>query len=284
MGDGLSDWGEVMEHPALKLRDVDRQELEQGLQAIQDNWESPHTLPTSNRALLTRLLYLCPCLFTQIEKKVTPSAIVHLCEITMGERIDSNNIENAFDIQDPNNNHLNLLHEPLVGGAGGGDIMENLCSEVLTNHGVPHMEIDPEGWPVWRSPGHVSLNAGKMCAVKLYGDILIPAAPTNILISVKTQAARERLMVSGNRIESIGFGFFNEPSEFWTKNRMNLYKRMGFTALYMLGSTRDSIMERLERENHRQYAVNVNGTPLYRPLSEFGPDMLRVAGKVSLDL
>src|ERR1044072_379849 len=70
-------------------------------------------------------------------------------------------------------------HAPRAPGASGGDIMEGLCSEVLTNHGIPHMDMDDEGWPVWASKAHVSLNYGKLRALKLYGDILIPAAPHN---------------------------------------------------------------------------------------------------------
>ena len=65
------------------------------------------------------------------------------------------------------------------------------------------------------------------------GDILIPCAPTNLIISVKSEVARERLLYSANSIEGIGFGFFKEPEEFWTSSRMSLYKRMGFTAIYM---------------------------------------------------
>jgi hypothetical protein len=284
MGDGLADWREVLKHPALNLQNRYRNEIEQKIRSIQGNFGTGHALPTTNNALLKRLLDLCPCLFTQIDVKATSRAIVHLCEIKMGERIISSNVERAFNIQNPNDTAITFTHAPLQSEVAGGNVMEALCSEILTNCGVPHMDTDEDGWPVWKAPAHVSLNSGKMTEVKLYGDILIPSGPTNILISVKSQATRERLLVSGNRIESIAFGFFNSADEFWTKSRMNLYKRMGFTALYMPRSTMDTILNKLEQNGTVQYAVNVNGTKLYRPLEDFGPDMLRVAGKITLAL
>lgn len=159
--------------------------------------------------------------------------------------------------------------------------MEALCSEVLQNHGVPHMEMDSDGWPEWSSPAHVSLNRGKMRKVKLYGDLMIPSAPHNVLISVKSEAARERFIVSGNRLESVGFGFFNDPSEFWTSSRMDLLKRWGFAAVYMPGATVLAIEEHLRQKNTSSHNVNINGRPLFRALTEFGPDMYRIAGKLS---
>ena len=123
-----------------------------------------------------------------------------------------------------------------------------------------------------------------MSVLKTYGDILIPCAPTNILISVKTETAKERLLVSGNRFESIGFGFFKEPSEFWAESRIKMYKRMGFSVIYMPDTTVQAIYERLNEQGKRDVAININGTNLYRPLHEFGTDMRKVAGKSSLDL
>jgi hypothetical protein len=162
--------------------------------------------------------------------------------------------------------------------------MEALCSETLTNEGVPHMSEKSNGDFVWASPSHVSLNRGSLRRLKLYGDFLIPAAPHNILISVKSEAARERFVVSGNRLESVGFGFFNDASEFWTENRMNQLKRWGFVAVYMPSATLLAIDNKLARTGHGSFAINVNGKSLFRPLSQFGSDMLSVAGRVSYDL
>jgi hypothetical protein len=109
--------------------------------------------------------------------------------------------------------------------------MKFLCSEVLRSAGIPPMELDQQKWPIWQMPGHVLLNEGKMNALRAFGDILIPCAPTNLVISVKSEAARERPLYSSKAIEGIGFGFFKEPDEFWTESRMALYKRMGFSVI-----------------------------------------------------
>jgi hypothetical protein len=162
--------------------------------------------------------------------------------------------------------------------------MEALCSEVLTNHGIPHMAKTASGWPVWDSSSHVSLNTGKMRRLKLYGDILVPCAPHNLLISVKSEKARERFVVSGNRLESVGFGFFDDPSEFWTSSRMNLLKRWGFVAIYMPTDTLAAINAHLAAKRTTSHATNINGEPLYRDLAEFGPHIAKVAGKISMDI
>jgi hypothetical protein len=123
-----------------------------------------------------------------------------------------------------------------------------------------------------------------MREVKAFGDILIPCAPSNLIISVKTQAAKERLLYSANMIEGIGFGFFNEPAEFWTSSRMNLYKRMGFTAIYLPDNIHSAIIQKLATKNITSLATNVNGKDLYRPISVFGYEMRNVAGKHTLHL
>ena len=89
--------------------------------------------------------------------------------------------------------------------------MEMLCSEVLTSSGIPVMPQRADKWPLWEMPGHILLNEGKMASLQALGDILIPCGPTNLLISIKSEVARERLLYSANSIEGIGFGFFKEP-------------------------------------------------------------------------
>lgn len=239
-------------------------------------------------ALLTsepfkRVLELCPCLYAQIAAPVSARGVVHLCEVTMGVPIVSTNVYQAFQIQHPAAGTPPFLYPPAIAATAGGDIMEALCSEVLTNHGMPHMEVGPDGWPIWAAKSHLSLNSGAMRPLKLYGDLLIPAAPHNLLISVKSEAARERFVVSGNRLESVGFGFFNDPSEFWTVSRMNLMKRWGFSAIYMPTPTLDAINSKLASRGHVSHSFNINGQPLFRPLDNFGPDMLRVAGRLTID-
>jgi hypothetical protein len=284
-GNGLSSWEEVVEHPSLKIQQRYKGEVLDFLEPIgtldtmAHNTES--TLLTST--YFKRLLDSCPCLFAQLDVRVTAKAVVHLCETTLGAKITSANVYDAFMIQHPATDR-NYSYSPRISGAGGGDIMEALCSEVLSNHGIPEMTSDSNGYPEWKSQSHLSLNGGKMTRLKLYGDLLIPAAPHNILVSVKSETARERFVLSGNRLESVGFGFFNDPSEFWTENRMNLLKRWGFIAVYMPQNTLRTIETKLEEKGICKMAININGEPLYRPLECFGDDMYRIAGKLSMNL
>lgn len=284
MRESVGNWESVVDDIRLNVDASEKVNLLSLLSGMGNHFCVLHQNPTNNSALLKRLLDLCPCLYSQLDKKVSASGVVHLCEITLLARIISSNVCDAFDVQHPDRTNFLYIFPPLKPGAPGGDIMEALCSEVLTNEGIPHMVIDSVGWPEWKAPAHVSLNRGKFSRIKLYGDILIPAAPTNMLISVKSEKARERLVVSGNRFESIGFGFFDQPSEFWTENRIRLYKRMGFTAIYMPNSTLQQITECLRERNMSDIAININGTALYRDIASFGSDMRRIAGKVTLDL
>jgi hypothetical protein len=253
--------------------------MEQHFSAAPANPAVARPLPPLTAAAIGRLLRLCPCLFNQVDLAPTARAIVHFCELTLGERITAENVHRAFLIQHPRAPGFNPA--PLRECARGGTVMEFLCSEVLTSAGIPAMQPNADGWPEWRMPGHVLLNEGRMQTLQALGDILIPCAPTNLVISVKSEVARERLLYSANSIEGIGFGFFKEPEEFWTASRMALYKRMGFTAIYMPDATCDAVMERVIRDANERHAVNINGTSLYRPLSAFGQDMVRVVGRSS---
>lgn len=231
------------------------------------------------KSRLKALLLLCPCLYNQIDIAASPRAVVHFCEMTLGVPITAANVYSAFQIQHPKTRAFSV---PLLKSAkDGGTVMEMLCSEVLTNESIPAMPLKADTWPEWHMPGHVLLNEGGMGALRAFGDILVPCAPTNLVISVKSEAARERLLYSANSIEGVGFGFFNQPSEFWTVSRMTLYKRMGFSAIYMPDATHAAIMSHLAAEGTTAHAVNINGSDLYRPLSVFGQDMRRVVGRSS---
>jgi len=235
IGHGAPDWSAVVDHLDAKVSKSDRHLVLAQLRKCRALDRAPSTIVASTKAkaCFKRILEMCPCLYAQVDVKITARGVVHLCETTIGELIDSNNVYTAFKVQHPKISAHRYRYPPRVPGASGGDIMETFCAEVLTNHGVPPMELALDEWPVWASKRHLTLNSGKMRPLKPYGDILIPAAPHNILVSVKSEAARERFLVSGNRLESVGFGFFNEPDEFWTTNRMNLLKRWGFIAIYM---------------------------------------------------
>lgn len=271
----------------MKVRSVDRAPLLAAMNASFSKAPSSPArhlgIPTANKDLLKRLLAHCPCLHNQIAVGATARAMVHFCELTLGSPIDATNVHEAFFIQHPHKGPP-FDPSPLKPGGDGGTIMEFLCSEVLRSAGMPPMELDSEKWPIWHMPGHLLLNEGRMNTLRAFGDILIPCAPTNLVISVKSEAARERLLYSSNAIEGVGFGFFREPEEFWTESRMALYKRMGFSAIYMPDDTHDAVISHVKAAGTEKHAVNVNGTDLYRPLSEFGSDMLRVVGRSSMVL
>lgn len=283
MGHGASSWADVVDHHLMNVRSTARSALIADLGAF-----GPLSNPSVVRALpkmLVRQCYtilsLCPCLYNQVDRRSSSRAIVHFCEITLGERITSANVHEAFKVQ-----HPGLVppfaYPPAQAGQDGGTIMELLCSEVLTNENIPEMRHGADKWPVWNMPGHILLNEGKMQSLKAFGDILIPCGPTNLVVSVKSEAARERLLYSSNAIEGIGFGFFKHPQEFKTASRMNLYKRMGFSAIYMPDETHSAVMAQIAATPGAEaHAFNINGTPLYRPLSVFGADMQRVVGKSS---
>lgn len=71
---------------------------------------------------------------------------------------------------------------------------------------------------------------------------------------------------------------------FWTESRMRLYKRMGFSAIYMPTQTLADVQNQLRKNGTESAALNVNGTALYRAIVDFPVDMLRVAGRSVLAL
>lgn len=255
---------------------------------------NPATLapvPTTVKALLRRLIDLCPCLVNQTDVTVIPEVtvqakhVVHLCELTLRTSITSANVEDAFEVQHPNRGPAWAFPPAGTVSAEVGSIMELLCSEVLTNSGLPSMPFETSGWPEWKMPGHILLNYKKMADLKALGDILVPCAPTNLIISVKAVKARERLLYSANSIEGIGFGFFDQPSEFSSIRRIQLFKRMGFSVIYMPQATLDAIAALIARRGeHIDNVQNIYGSALYRSLNDFGGDMRRIVGKSAFDL
>lgn len=284
MGAGLSSWNDVACDEAVKLQ---ASEVAAFVTHMETHYTthlaaapSQHPLPPITAAALKRLLREALCLFNQIDKPATPSAIVHFCELSLGSKIDSRNAWEAFLFQHPKQGS-DFVHGLNGRSGGGGTVMELLCSEILTNAGIPRMPLDADGWPKWAIPGHALLNEGKLGRWKALGDILVPCAPTNLVISVKTQSARERLLYSSNSIEGIGFGFFNQPNEFWTVSRMTLFKRMGFTAIYLPDHTHAEILKKLRSDKTEVHNTNVSGSALYRSIQDFGGDILNVVGKSS---
>jgi hypothetical protein len=282
------EWTDLVDHGILAASAAEREALSgtfKDVDSVGGAGKEVVELPFLRKTVCKRLLRLAPCLYTQVDVSVSAPGVVHLCEVTLKKPIRSDNVEEAFAIQHPKVPTKQYLHPPLVPPPKqkAGAIVEEICSRLLTNEGLPPMGLVGR-WPNWKIPAHVTLNSGKFSALKLYGDILIPAAPHNILISVKTQKARERFVLSGNRLESVGFGFFNQPNEFTSVLRMKQFKRWGFLAIYMPQDTLSKVEERLLKTHSTHHAINANGTPLYRSICTFTEDMKRVAGKISLVL
>lgn len=195
IGNGLASWQDVVNDARLKVRAGERGALLANLNAARLNViGNPYAFQVQNQALLGRMLKWMPCLHTQINEPTSADAIVHLCEITLGARINSANLYNAFVIQNPSDLSKTFTVNAQLHMGVAGDISEALCSEVLTNEGLPELKLNDDGWPIL-AHGHISLNKGKMRQVKAFGDILIPCAPSNIIISVKTQTAKEGLCI-----------------------------------------------------------------------------------------
>lgn len=286
-GGGLPSWRDVAESELVHLRPIEKAPFVGHMEAFYAAAPSGSgigcDLPPISKAALSRLLKAAPCLYNQVDKRSSAQSIIHFCELTLGEPITDQNAFDAFLVQHPKEGPP-FNPGPVVPCTDGGTVMELLCSEILTNSGIPPMPVDDKGWPIWRMPGHVLLNENKMRRWKALGDVLVPCAPTNLIISVKTQAARERLLYSANSIEGVGFGFFAEAKEFWTVSRMTLLKRMGFTAIYMPDGTFEAVMQHLDQCDTKHHSININGRALYRPFSCFGEDMRRAVGRSSDEL
>jgi hypothetical protein len=61
-------------------------------------------------------------------------------------------------------------------------------------------------------------------------------------------------------------------------------ERWGFVAIYMPEHTLDRVTAHLAAASTANYAININGKPLYRPLQAFTAEMRSAAGRVTLNL
>jgi len=94
---------------------------------------------------------------------------------------------------------------------------------------------------------------------KWLGDYIMLGAPFNVVISVKSYKAKERLLVSGSGsllVPTIGWGLFDDPNEFKLE-RLKNYLYRGFIAIYMPKSTLkllDSNSKKLEN-THKEIFI-----------------------------
>ena len=105
------------------------------------------------------------------------------------------------------------------------------------------------------------------------GDFALLGIPFNVIISVKSFKAKERLLVSGSGSSlapTIGYGWFNDPTEFTSVKRLQAYKLRGFTAIYMPRSTRDAV------SGEAKMFCNLNGKNFLRLIEDFPTDLAEV--------
>ena len=105
------------------------------------------------------------------------------------------------------------------------------------------------------------------------GDFALLGIPFNVIISVKSFKAKERLLVSGSGSSlapTIGYGWFNDPTEFTSVQRLQAYKLRGFTAIYMPRSTRDAV------SREAKMFCNLNGKNFLRLIEDFPTDIAEV--------
>lgn len=107
---------------------------------------------------------------------------------------------------------------------------------------------------------------------KWIGDFYVQGDPFNLIISVKSFAARERLLASGtgNLLSpTVAWGLFNEPDEF-TYDRMLSYAYRAFIAIYAPSALLAALPQNVLG------FTNVNGTPMLRALHDF-PGQIQAA-------
>lgn len=110
---------------------------------------------------------------------------------------------------------------------------------------------------------------------KWVGDFYIKSIPFNVIVSVKSFKAKERLLSSGSGnylSPTIGFGLFNDSSEF-KFNRVAKYPFRAFIAIYMPIDT----YEQLEADV--QSLKNINNRPFIRKIEDFPRDLLSAKDK-----
>lgn len=100
-------------------------------------------------------------------------------------------------------------------------------------------------------------------------DFSILGHPFNLLVSVKSFKAKERLLVSGsgnNLSPTVGWGLFNDSDE-WTPDRTKIYLFRSFIAIYMPSTLYSSVSRTSKAIN------NINAKPFLRKIDDFMVDI-----------
>lgn len=140
-----------------------------------------------------------------------------------------------------------------------GNISERLC-----RFGLEAAVAGPNGGTFDRMPDYW----------KWVGDFYLLGDPFNLIVSVKSFAARERLLASGSGnllSPTVGWGLFNEPAEF-SYDRLVSYAYRGFIAIYAPAALIQALPA-----NALEF-TNINGNPLMRDLATMVPNIQQTMG------
>ncbi len=159
------------------------------------------------------------------------------------------------------NSLTQINNQQAINAKTTGTISERLC-ELGLKASVPNIYNKITGSWNW------------MADFSVYGH------PFNLLISVKSFKAKERLLVSGsgnNLSPTIGWGLFNDPDE-WKLERVKSYLYRSFIAIYMPTP--------LYNQLHADVVAikNINGNPFIRKLDEFVLDLRNATNNNAIDI
>jgi hypothetical protein len=142
---------------------------------------------------------------------------------------------------------LQQIHdETPINGKTTGTISERLC-ELALRARVPHIYRNISDRWNWMA------------------DFSILGHPFNLLVSVKSFKAKERLLVSGSGnilSPTIGWGLMNDANE-WTESRTRTYLFRSFIAIYLPTALYDAVSQDARSIN------NINGKPFLRKVEDF---------------
>lgn len=111
-------------------------------------------------------------------------------------------------------------------------------------------------------------------------DFSVLGHPFNLLISVKSFKAKERLLVSGSGnilSPTVGWGLMDDANE-WTEARTRVYLFRSFIAIYLPTTLFNNISQAAKNIN------NINGKPLLRKVDDFMDDLTNSLDQGVIDI
>jgi hypothetical protein len=159
-------------------------------------------------------------------------------------------------------NELQIINTAaLLSAKTTGTISERLC-ELALMYRVPHIYKNiSDKW-------------------NFMADFSVLGHPFNLLISVKSFKAKERLLISGSGnilSPTIGWGLFNDVNE-WTESRTRTYLFRSFIAIYLPSDLYNIIPLNSKNIN------NINGKPFLRTIDNFTIDLTNAINKGVIDI